>query len=176
MDDVGLIAGPVQVGTVDEAIRELERYAPTVVAVDSPKACAPDGQKSRPCERELVASGLCNLRWTPDRSTLDEGNTYYDWVLNGLALYAALADAEPRLGWTVIEVFPTASWTVWAGCRGSRSRAAWTSEGLAALRLADLPDRRLNQDDRDAVAAALTARLHARGQTRSFREIVVPAQ
>jgi hypothetical protein len=34
---------------------------------------------------------------------------------------------------------------------------------------------RLGQDARDAIGAALTARLHSLGRTRTFGEIVVPA-
>jgi hypothetical protein len=34
--------------------------------------------------------------------------------------------------------------------------------------------RRLNEDDRDALAAALTAREHGHGHTQSFEAIVVP--
>jgi predicted nuclease with RNAse H fold len=72
--------------------------------------------------------------------------------------------------------------------RGERSRECerelmkaicgirWTHEALAGMELEGLPSRRINQDDRDAIAAALTARLHSEGQTTNFGEIVVPAQ
>ncbi len=71
-------------------------------------------------------------------------------------------------------MFPTASWTRWHGARGRRSRAAWSRDGLAAMGLAGVLDR-TNQDQRDAIAAAVTARQHSRGQTESIGEIVVPA-
>jgi predicted nuclease with RNAse H fold len=174
VDAAGLADGPVQIRSVDTVVRALEAWRPSVVALDSPRSCAPDGEKSRPCERELVASGICNIRWTPDRASLDSGNPYYDWIVNGLRLYDALARAASQTGWDVIEVFPTASWTRWAGRRGPRRRAAWSSEALAKLGIPGLPARRLNQDDRDAIAAALTARLHAVGRTENFGEIVVP--
>jgi predicted nuclease with RNAse H fold len=172
VDAVGLADGPVQIRSVDSVVRTLEAWRPSVVALDSPRSCAPDGEKSRPCERELVASGICNIRWTPDRGALDAGNRYYDWIVSGLRLYDALAASQTD--WEVIEVFPTASWTRWAGRRAARRRAAWSQEALAKLGITGLPTRRLNQDDRDAIAAALTARLHALGRTENFGEIVVP--
>jgi hypothetical protein len=45
---------------------------------------------------------------------------------------------------------------------------------VAALASCGLPERCLPQDDRDAVATALTARLHAAGESRRFGAIVVP--
>ena len=60
--------------------------------------------------------------------------------------------------------------------RLSRSVCAirWTRAGLATLGLAAVP-KRINQDQRDAIAAAVTARQHTTGLTESFGEIVVPA-
>jgi predicted nuclease with RNAse H fold len=84
-----------------------------------------------------------------------------------LKLYKALD------GWTVIEVFPTASWTRWVGPRPpGTSRAVWTRTALEQLHPSE-PHAR-SQDARDAIAAALTARLYP-GGTESFGEIVVPA-
>jgi predicted nuclease with RNAse H fold len=95
---------------------------------------------------------------------------YYAWILEGLALFGALA----ARGVEVIEVFPTASWTRWYGKRGTRTRTAWTREGLAALGLENVPAR-TNQDQRDAIAAAITARQHSLALTETMGEIVVPA-
>jgi len=44
---------------------------------------------------------------------------------------------------------------------------------LASLGVEDLPQR-TNQDQRDAIAAAVTARQHTFGRTETFDEIVVP--
>jgi hypothetical protein len=60
------------------------------------------------------------------------------------------------------------------GPAGWCPRGAWSGAALADLDLAGLPDRRLSQDDRDAVAAALVAELHTEGRTRAFGEIIVP--
>jgi predicted nuclease with RNAse H fold len=166
-------AGPRRLADVEAVLRWLEVLGPSVVALDSPMTCALPGESSRACERSLMKE-ICGIRWTPDETKLD-GNPYYEWIVCGRELYDALDRERARTGWDVIEVFPTASWTVWAGPRGSLGRARWTGQALARMALEGLPERRLNQDDRDALAAAMTAQLHARGRSRSFGEIVVPA-
>jgi predicted nuclease with RNAse H fold len=158
----------------DDAVRVLARLdregvvalaggeRPAVIGIDSPCSVAPPGATSRADERAL-ARAVCGIRWTPDR--LD--GPYYAWVVEGLRLYEALA------GHAVIEVFPTASWTRWLGSRGAESRAAWTWRGITALGLDGVPDR-TNQDQRDAIAAAVTARAHWHGRTEAFGAIMVP--
>lgn len=130
------------------------------VAIDSPRELAPTGEAARPCEREL-ARVVCGIRWTPARI---DSNHYYEWIAHGFELYALLPDA--------VECFPTASWTRWAGPR-SGSRAAWTGAALRRLGLSGLPAR-LGQDFRDAIAAAVTARLYEEGCTEQFGPIAVP--
>jgi predicted nuclease with RNAse H fold len=141
---------------------------PAVVAIDSPRLCAPDGQTARDGELQLAKS-ICGIRWTPDERRV-HASAYYAWIVEGLALFDALA----ACGVEVIEVFPTASWTRWHGTRGSQTRAAWTRQGLAALGLAGVPSR-TNQDQRDALAAAMTARQHSLALTETMGDIVVPA-
>jgi predicted nuclease with RNAse H fold len=141
---------------------------PAVVAVDSPRSCAPDGQTARAGELQLARS-ICGIRWTPDARRVHT-STYYAWILEGLALFDALA----ARGVKVIEVFPTASWTRWHGKRGPRTRAAWSRQGLTALGLDGVPAR-TNQDQRDAIAAAMTARQHTLALTETIGDIVVPA-
>jgi predicted nuclease with RNAse H fold len=143
-------------------------HRPKVTAIDSPRSCAPPGQTARDGERQLATS-ICGIRWTPDVSRV-RASTYYAWIIEGLALFDALATR----GIEVIEVFPTASWTRWHGKRGTRTRSAWTRQGLAALGLDGVP-LRTNQDQRDAIAAAMTARQHTLAMTETMGEIVVPA-
>jgi predicted nuclease with RNAse H fold len=140
---------------------------PAVVAIDGPRSCAPEGHTAREGELQL-ARQVCGIRWTPDTEHV-RASPYYAWILEGLALFGALAGC----GAEVIEVFPTASWTRWHGQRGPRTRAAWSGQALAALGLEGVPTR-TNQDQRDAIAAALTARQHTHGTTETIGGIVVP--
>jgi predicted nuclease with RNAse H fold len=140
---------------------------PAVIAIDSPRCCAPEGRTARDGELQLAKS-ICGIRWTPDARRV-HASAYYAWILEGLALFDALAAYDVE----VIEVFPTASWTRWHGKRGPRTRAAWTRQGLAVLGLDGVPAR-TNQDQRDAIAAAMTARQHGLALTETIGEIVVP--
>jgi predicted nuclease with RNAse H fold len=143
-------------------------YQPAAVAIDSPRTCAPDGQTAR--EGELrVAKSVCGIRWTPDTEHV-RASPYYAWIREGLALFDALSELDAE----VIEVFPTASWTRWFGKRGPRTRAAWSRQGLAAFGLDGVPAR-TNQDQRDAIAAAVTASQHTLALTEMMGDIVVPA-
>jgi predicted nuclease with RNAse H fold len=152
----------------EDVVELVSMHRPAIVAVDGPRSCAPEGHSTRECERELNTS-ICGIRWTPDRKRV-YADPYFAWIVEGLALYAALAVSDVQ----VIEVFPTASWTRWNGPRGPLTRAAWTRRGLARLSLTGVPER-TNQDQRDAIAAAMTAQQHTRGLTQEIGEIVVPA-
>jgi predicted nuclease with RNAse H fold len=140
---------------------------PAVIAIDSPCCCASGGRTARDGELQLARS-VCGIRWTPDAAHI-HASAYYAWILEGLAVFHALTAYDVE----VIEVFPTASWTRWHGKRGPRTRAAWTRQGLAALGLDGVPAR-TNQDQRDAIAAAMTARQHSLALTETMGEIVVP--
>lgn len=145
----------------------LAGIAPLVVAIDSPRTSADTDRRSRPGEVALARAGVCGIRYTPDEATLGTSD-YYDWIRRGLALYAAVA----AKGLAAIECFPTASWSRWAGPRAGR-RAPWSTAALRRFRLEGLPPR-MNQDFRDAIGAALTARAWTAGETQSFGDIVVP--
>jgi len=167
VDDRRLIATH---GGLDRAavVELVEEARPTLVAIDSPRSCAPDGETARADELELNRR-ICGIRWTPDVANVF-GNPYYAWITEGLALF----DALTARGVEAIEVFPTASWTRWLGKRGSQSRASWSRLGLQILALDGVPER-TSQDQRDAIAAAVTARQHSRGETERIGEIVVPS-
>jgi len=143
------------------------KHRPAVIAIDSPCCCAPEGRTARDGELQLARS-ICGIRWTPDEKHVHE-SAYYAWILEGLALFQALAAHDVE----VIEVFPTASWTRWHGKRSPQTRAVWTRHGLAALGLGGVPAR-TNQDQRDAIAAAMTARQHSLAVTETMGDIVVP--
>jgi predicted nuclease with RNAse H fold len=154
--------------TRDQVVDLIVTHTPTIVAIDSPRSYALEGQTAREGELQL-AKAICGIRWTPDASRV-HANAYYAWIREGFTLYEALAVH----GIEVIEVFPTASWTRWHGKRGSQTRAAWSRQGPTALHLDGVPTR-TNQDQRDAIAAAMTARQHALRATEMIGDIVVPA-
>jgi predicted nuclease with RNAse H fold len=166
VDAGGLVAGPIRVAAVEEVEGWLRRFRPKVVAVDSPRSPAPDGSRSRECERDLRRA-VCGIRYTPSEALLAD-NPYYAWILNGLELYAVLT----RTGSTVIECFPTASFTRWAGVRGRETRARWSRSSLEAFGFPLVPH---GQDGRDALAAALTAQCFDEGSFEAFGDIVVPS-
>ena len=163
---LAVVASSARLG-VPGVLKLVQEWNPTVVAIDSPCEPAPPGDHLRVCELQLN-SKVCGIRWTPDLSAVETSN-YYAWIRNGFRLYEAL---EGMLNVEVIEVFPTASWTRWAGKRVAR-RARWTREALAQLPVSGLPPRS-NQDFRDSVAAAVTAWQYSQGRSESFGPIVVP--
>ncbi|HVO53128.1 MAG TPA: hypothetical protein VMT37_01815 [Solirubrobacterales bacterium] len=173
IDAEGLVAPPKRMAAASEVAGYLDELCPAVVAVDSPIRPAPPGRLSRDGERELVKAGVCGIRYTPDMESLRGNEGYYGWILNGLRLYEALSRSAVLGEATVVECFPTASWSRLGGPKGKRTRARWSRAVLHRQGLAGLPAR-MNQDQRDAVGAAITARLHDAGQTERFGEIVVP--
>lgn len=167
IDDRRVLALPGRL-TCQQVVDLVLANPPKVVAIDSPRSCAPEGHTARDGELRLAKS-ICGIRWTPDVNRV-HASAYYAWIVEGLALFEALA----MPGVEVIEVFPTASWTRWHGNRGSRTRSAWTRQALTALGLEGVPAR-TNQDQRDAIAAAMTARQHTLAMTETMGDIVVPA-
>lgn len=173
VDRERLISPPKRIVTVAGVVDHLSELRPAVIAVDSPRRPALSGRRSRAGERDLVKAGICGIRYTPDENALHGSKTYYCWILNGLRLYEALGDSRSLARTTLIECFPTASWSRLGGPKGKHTRARWSRHVLEAQGLLDLPAR-MNQDARDAIGAAITAKLHSAGQTESFGEIVVP--
>jgi len=168
VDDRGVVAGPRQLRTPADVIAWLAPWRPLLVAVDSPRRPAADGRRARADESRL-AREVCSLRYTPDRAALDANPRYYEWIHHGFALYAALLRARLR----AVECFPTAAWTCWLGPRGREPRARWSARALRRLGLRGVP-RRLGQDGRDAIGAAVVARAADAGAVRRFSAIVVP--
>ena len=116
---------------------------------------------------------VCGIRYTPNERALSANNTYYAWIANGFDLYSALSAARRSARWRVIECFPTATWSRLGGPKGKRSRARWSREVLDGLGLHGLPGS-MNQDARDAIGAAVSARLYDENATERFGEIIVP--
>jgi predicted nuclease with RNAse H fold len=170
VDGHQVVERPQRCPTVRDVVDLLAGWRPRLAAIDSPCAPAPDGERSRACERLFARAGICGIRFTPDRGRLAD-DPYYAWVRHGLSLYDALRAA----GVPVIECFPTAAWTVWHGARGTVPRAAWSAAALRRLGLTGAGGR-LGQDERDAIGAAMTAYQHDMGETERFGDIVVPAR
>jgi len=167
--DGGLRVSLERAATVDRCV-EVVRGS-VLVGVDAPAAWAAPGERSRACERGFARARVCGIRPTPDEATAAaRTDRYYEWVERGLELWAALR-AEPI---PAVECFPTASWTRWTGPRGRTGRGAWSGAGLRSLQLRGTAPR--NQDERDAVAAALTAwQCDRRPATvERFGDLVVP--
>jgi len=142
-----------------EAARFLAGRGVAVVAVDSPLAAAEPGEHGRLCEYAFLARKVCGIRLTPDEATIRRAHAkdFYGWIINGWELYEALDVRAHEEYWEVVECFPTATWTVLYGRRPRGvSRATWSRQALNALPV-QWPAGRLNQDQRDAVAAAYTA-------------------
>ncbi|MFA9430685.1 DUF429 domain-containing protein [Egicoccus sp. AB-alg2] len=161
---------------VETAVGRTLEALPVRVAVDAPAAWAPDGVPARPDEVAFLAARVCAIRFTPDAATAAaRTDGYYEWVEHGLQLWHGLREADLE----VVECFPTASWTRWLGPREQRTRPAWTGAGIASLYAVGdggvlFGDRPRNQDQRDALAAALTARQSAHPDTVRFGPLVVP--
>jgi predicted nuclease with RNAse H fold len=172
IDDKGLVAGPVRITDLSLVIACLLRERPQFVAVDSPCRAALDGELSRQGERDFAKAGVCGIRYTPNEEVLADNGVYYAWIANGFALYKLLKE-EQGAGLRAIECSPTATWSRIGRLRGGTSRARWSREVLDGVRLQRLP-LRMNQDARDAIGAALTAKLYAEGKTESFGDIIVP--
>jgi predicted nuclease with RNAse H fold len=148
--DEGRSVSLARAATVARCVEVVRRAA--VVGVDAPAAWAEPGSASRADERAFLAARVCGIRPTPDAAAAAaRTDRYYEWVERGLELWAALRAHGVR----AIECFPTASWTRWTGPRGRAGRGAWSRAGATALGLdGEAP---ANQDERDAVAAAVTA-------------------
>lgn len=148
---------------VQEVTEWMKQFEPVQrIAVDAPPDWAVDGEPYRACERKFLDEKICNIFYTPTQAigaarSEGRGDGYYDWIAHGIELWRRLADDFGRE--KTIECFPTASLTRWGGPRRDRSRARWSKAILASCWGDELDDvsKARNQDQRDAVAAALTA-------------------
>jgi len=150
-----------------EAARFLAGRGVDVVAVDSPLGAAEPGEHGSKCEYEFLARKVCGIRLTPDEATIrrEHPTDFYGWISHGWELYEALDIRAHEECWEVVECFPTATWSLLYGRRPRGvSRAVWSRRALDHLPVKRCAGR-LNQDQRDALAAAYTAWLHRRGET-----------
>jgi predicted nuclease with RNAse H fold len=150
--------------SIDNVVAWVASVKPTVVAIDSPDRAQP--RAHAPAGRKRLRETVCGIRWTPPtpsskpiRTTSGSSRDYASttrWRANHSrwsSVTDRLLDAPAR-------------------ARSGRQRSVWTREALAALGLKDAPPR-TNQDMRDAIAAALTARDYEQGRFETFGGIVV---
>lgn len=154
------------------------------VAVDAPGRWSLTG-RARPAERELARLGFRCFATPTEAAARAHPRGWYDWMLAGAALYAALAPTHPFYpvlgpdGATALETFPHAVAGTLAG------RPPRTGEDKAAFRRAVLraagvdPAPLVGVDFVDAALCALTAQRLGLGRTTALGEaaeghIVVP--
>lgn len=155
--------------SAEEALAFAHKHHPGVIAVDSPRRAAEPGQKSRANER-LFSRQVGSVFFTPDQATIEE-NDFYSWMRHGFLLYRLLEEKVAQA--ELIEVFPTSLWKAILGPRDKRSRTKWSSEALAQLNLADLPQQ-MGQDLRDAIGAAYLGQLYLDRRTINFDDLIAP--
>jgi predicted nuclease with RNAse H fold len=155
-----------------------------VVAIDSPCGWSA-GEKSREAERKLKIAGRRIPCFCTPSEKRAKGNPFYDWVRNGLKLYAALEKDYPlftnvsgRQGPLCFETFPHA---LVCHCLGhivpANPKAAARRKVLASLGYDIAPLRSV--DFLDAALCAHAARNYCSGDPHAFGNsdegwIVVP--
>lgn len=148
----------------NSAVALVRELTPACVAIDAPREPAHPGSMSRACERDVQRTVGCRIFPTPDAERL-AGHWGEGWTRAGFELFRAL---EHRSVPHVVEVFPTATRTVWAGARPAGAGKARWSDHVCRLYAASLTTdallpARWNQHQRDALTAAWTARLIGTG-------------
>ncbi|MBC7459727.1 MAG: DUF429 domain-containing protein [Thermoleophilia bacterium] len=152
----GCMVEPVlNVATPAAGIRHLLAYGVTTVVIDAPRRPAPNGERSRSCERSLRRSTGHGIFWTPDAAHVAD-HYLQDWLVNGFAWFEAAVAA----GLDTEEGFPSAAFAHLDTRRAGESRAAFTTRVTADVRrrLGCGPFAVRGQDERDALCAAWIAR------------------
>ena len=141
------------------------------VAVDAPCGWALPGERSRLCERQLLAKGVHCFATPTREAALASRSNFYGWMLQGETLYQALEqqglaiarDAHALQGRCCFESFPHGITIALAP--GIEVKAALKLEQRSALlqRLGIPLDGLSNIDWIDAAVCALSAQLMAEG-------------
>ena len=161
------------------------RMEAEVIGIDAPCRWSGDG-RMRPCERQLLARGIRCFASPRREQALTHPRNHFGWMLQGEALYRALASDYPLCsglplqGRVCFETFPHAiTWHLRGGDASAALKQAQRRELLlqAGVALASLT----NLDWLDAALCALAAqRLAGGGAGCSYGEpqsglILVPA-
>ncbi len=133
----------------------------SVIAIDAPCRWSRNG-RARPCERELRQQGIICFASPTRQAAVAHPTGYYDWMLQGEALYQALEASHPLIahlpmdGPGCFETFPHAiTWHLRGGQAQASRKRTQRRELLqhAGIDLAPLT----NIDWIDAALCALTA-------------------
>lgn len=138
-----------------------------VIAIDAPCRWSRDG-RARPCERELRQQGIICFASPTRQTAASHPSGYYNWMLQGEALYQALEASHPLIsrlpieGPACFETFPHAiTWHL----RGGNAQAAQKrTQRRELLQQAGIDLAALTSIDWiDAALCALTAHHAASG-------------
>ncbi|MCW2973811.1 MAG: hypothetical protein JWN72_2084 [Thermoleophilia bacterium] len=164
IDLAGRLVEPVlRVATPTTGIRHLASLQVSSVVIDAPRAPAPEGERSRPCERALRRETGQGIFWTPDSAHVAE-HYLRDWLETGFAFFAAAGAA----GLGVEEGFPSAAFAQLDTRHPGESRAGFTARVVAEVRgrFGCVSFEVRDQDERDALCAAWIARACHLGHAR----------
>lgn len=138
-----------------------------VIAIDAPCHWSRDG-RARPCERELRRQGIICFASPTRQAAACHPSGYYDWMLQGEALYQALepshvlATALPIDGQACFETFPHAiTWHLRGGDAQASKKRTQRRELLQQVGIDLAPLTSI--DWIDAALCALTAQIAAAG-------------
>lgn len=79
---------------VDAMVAWCRHHQARVIAIDAPCRWSSDGP-ARLAERQLMAAGIFCFSSPTAEAACTHPRNYYGWMLNGMALYRALADTHP---------------------------------------------------------------------------------
>ncbi len=128
---VALSGGAYAAQLATSDVRELAHWCrsevqASVIAIDAPCRWSRDG-RARPCERELRQRGIICFASPTRQAAVAHPTGYYDWMLQGEALYQALEVSHPLVhclpinGPGCFETFPHAiTWHL----RGGQAQAS----------------------------------------------------
>lgn len=146
-----------------------------LIAIDAPCHWSGDG-RMRPCERELLAQGIRCFASPTRAQAIAHPTDYFGWMLQGEALYQALAPSHPLAGGLPLrrpcccETFPHAiTWQLRGGHADAAQKRPQRRELLqqAGIALASLR----SIDWIDAALCALAAhRIASGGPCRAYGE------
>ena len=157
-----VVGEPYRLATAAAIGPLIVKLRPTVVAIDAP--CQWSQDKSREAERALARTGVRSF-CTPSRARAQQNLTFYGWMFQGEAAFAAATPTHPHFGGGnsvrghTIEVFPNATTIALTGRPNPKgiSKNRWRRQLLGGQGID--PTQFTNIDHVDAALCALTGLL-----------------